>query len=172
MKKFSVLIILSLGVLICACKDASTDKKQNAAEEVAEVKQADQFKNGFPYKSIPQEMVMKVWNEVDMLDYIFHDLPFSMNQTEQASIRTNAGYIGREAKPYIPVDCKPIARQFYQTQGDIWLEADIYFTAECQFYVFFVDGKPSYANVMSEAGKQFFGTMINQALDASKAAGH
>ena len=155
--------------MLGACKEAP--KGEEKTEPVAE-EQTVEYKNSFPYRGIPQELVMKVWNEVDMLDYIFHQLPFSMNQTEQASIRTNVSYIGKNAKPWIPKDCVPIARQFYQTNGDIWMEADVYFTEQCQFYVFYIDGKPAYANEMSTAGSDFFKTMINQALDASKKAGH
>lgn len=145
-----------------------TSCKQSADKTASQKETPVQEKSSQGFRSIPQEMVMDIWNNVDLLDYIFHDLPFSMSQDQQASIRTNVSYIGREAQSVIPTGCKPMARQFYAKQGNIFLEADIYFSDNCRFYVFFVDGKAAYANKMSPEGVQFFSTMISKALNASQ----
>ena len=123
------------------------------------------------YPRIPNELLLKMWNEGQMIDYLFHDLPFSMNQNEIASIRTNMTYISEKPLDKIPTKCKPIARQFYQVGGEIVFEGDIYFSEGCQFYVFLVDGKPMYGNYMSEAGIQFFNNMIAQAMQARQNMG-
>jgi hypothetical protein len=166
MNKLFVLFVFIACLAGPGCKNNTSATTEATASESPENKSTSA-----QYESIPQDLVMKVWNEVDMLDYIFHDLPFSMSQNDQASIRTNVTYIGKDAQPDIPTDCRPIARQFYQTEGDIFLEADIYFDAKCKFYVFFIEGKPRYANKMSPEGVSFFQTMIKQALNASQGIG-
>jgi hypothetical protein len=89
-----------------------------------------------------------------------------MNQTEQASIRTNLTYFSSDPQAHIPTECKPMGRQFFGIQGNIVLEADIYYSDNCAFYVFFIDGKARYANKMSESGQAFFSNMIKQGLQA------
>jgi len=115
--------------------------------------------------------MVKMWEEGQMIDYLFHELPFSMNQNEIASIRTNMTYISERALDKIPNNCKPIARQFYQVNGEIIFEGDVYFSEGCKFYVFHVDGKPKYGNYMSDSGIQFFTNMITQALQARQKMG-
>lgn len=113
--------------------------------------------------SVPAELMKKLFMECDYTDYIFHDLPFSMSQDEQASIRANLNYVSTEPIGSIPAGCKPMGRQFYHINGEIVLEANVYYDANCKFYVF-VDGeKPLYANKMTETGEKFFSSMIAQA---------
>jgi len=157
--KISILIFI-IFFCFCACK---SDTSKKVTDPVIVTKKEDRF------YSIPQDIIMEIWNEADILDYIFHDLPFSMSQDQQASIRTNVTYIGQIAQPDIPAGCKPMARQVYGKKGEIFLEADIYFDANCQFYVFIVNGKPKYANKMSEEGVNFFKAMISQALKSGGA---
>jgi len=167
MKKYLALFCSFFIMAFYSCK-SDQGSNTTSQEKVAVTSQAN---SGPQFESIPQDIMMRVWNEVDLLDYIFHNLPFSMSQDEQASIRSNVGYIAQETQTNIPEGCRPIARQFYQTAGDIFLEADIYFDENCQFYVFFIDGKASYANKMSPSGVSFFKTMISKALNASQSGG-
>lgn len=153
--------------MVFSCKNTPTDTAPTS--QPANATQQPATNGGF--EAIPADLVMKMWNEGDLIDYIFHNLPFSMNQTEQASIRTNLTYFSQEAQPNIPSTCKsPFGRQFYGVGGDIIFEADIYLDENCAFYVFFIDGKPKYANKMSEQGRAFFGTMIQKGLEARKQA--
>lgn len=158
------LLFVSIIILGLSCNDqkASSSKTPEAKPKVATTKS---------YPRIPNELMMKVWDEGTMIDYLFHELPFSMSQNEQLSIRTNLTYISEEIVPDIPKSCKPIARQFYQVGSDILFEADIYFSEGCQFYVFIVDNKPTYANQMAPSGVAFFNNMISQAMKARDGVG-
>ena len=93
-----------------------------------------------------------------------------MSQDQEQSIKANVSYISAEAQPSIPAGLQPVARQFYAQEGNIFLEADVYFYEEHKFYVFLENGKPAYANKMSPGGANFFGTMISNALNAAKGA--
>ncbi len=156
-----------VGLLSCESKPASkvTDNT-NSKTSVSTSKTAQPL-----YPGLPQDLGMKVWNEGEMIDYLFHDLPFSMNQTEQASIQTNLTYLDSGLVYDIPKGCKPMARQFYQVGGDIILEGDIYHGNGCHFYVFHQNGKPLYANQMNEKGRAFFDNIINQAMQARQQGG-
>jgi len=156
----SILIITIAFTLCVSCKsDTANHANENAPE-------AQVSNSGPQYQQLPNDLMLDLWNKGDLIDYIFHNLPFSMNQTEQASIRTNLTYFSSDPQAHIPSECKPMGRQFFGIQGNIVLEADIYYSDNCAFYVFFIDGKARYANKMSESGQAFFSNMIKQGLEA------
>lgn len=160
MKVLSTILCL---ILILSCK---SDTK---VASIVSPKKTDTVvpvsgKPGYP--PLPSDIGMKIWNEGEMIDYLFHNLPFSMSQDEQASIQTNLTYIGEDQVDLIPTSCKPMARQFYQVGGDIIMESDVYFSDDCKFYVFLIDGKEKYSNQMNEAGQNFFANIIKQAMGA------
>ena len=163
----NIALAFVLIALLQSCKTDNT--KANESNNDNKVTQTEQ--TGPVFEMLPREILTRMWNEAEMLDYIFHDLPFSMSQNEKPSIQANMTYIDKYAQPTIPQGCKPAARQFYQVNGNIELEADVYFSQGCYFYVFIIDGKPSYANKMHEEGIKFFKTMIGRAMDASKSMG-
>ena len=153
-------LFISMILLAISCKN-SESKSKTAGAETAQAS----------FEKLPKEMVQKLWEQADLLDFIFHDLPFSMNQSEKPSIQANISYISQVPLLSIPEGCKAIARQFYGIQGEIVLEADVYFSEGCYFYVFIVDGQPKYANQMNENGKGFFKNIIAQALNTTSNMG-
>lgn len=164
-----IISIFLFSFLILGCKEPTTT---TATQTKTNQEQTDKkYKNYDPIPSIPQAEVMKMWDECTLIDYIFHDLPFSMSQNEQGSIRANLNYISKEPVNHIPVECKAIGRQFFQVGGDIYMEADVYLGEGCKFYVFVENEKPKYANYMTEDGEKFFKTMFDQASGAHPNAG-
>jgi len=165
-----IFVIITLIASLFSCKpDSASSVKQAPAQSSKKSNVAATTKPGYP--SLTQEALMNVWDNGEMIDYIFHNLPFSMNQTELQSIRTNLTYIDPKPVSEIPSHCKPFARQFYQVGGDIVLESDVYFSEGCQFYVFWEDGKAKYANYMADSGILFFNKMVEQAMQARQNAG-
>ena len=126
--------------------------------------------NGNEYQSITTDIMQNLYNNCQLIDYIFYDLPFSMNQSESNGIKSTISHVTTLAQPTIPADCKPIARQLFQIDGEFVLEAEVYFSDNCQFFVFLEDNKPKYANKMSETGIQFYTNIIKQAMQARKGA--
>lgn len=167
--KFLFLVVALL--MIAACGGEKATPKQQVTQEKTAAPAPAKATGQALYPPLPHDLGMRIWNEGEMLDYLFHDLPFSMSQDEQASIQTNLTYIGQGPVTEIPSNCKPMARQFYQVGGDIILEADIYYAEGCRFYIFLVDGKETYANQMSEGGINFFERIIKQAMTARQDIG-
>jgi hypothetical protein len=163
MKHITILILVALLTIAC-----NQEPKKSATAPAASSTTAAASQSQTPLlPKLPNTYLQQMWDNGQMIDYLFHDLPFSMNQNEPASIKTNLTYIDEAPVMQVPEGCKPMARQFYQVGGDIIFEADVYFSEQCTFYVFFVDGKPKYANQMAESGRQFFTSMIRQAMKAS-----
>jgi hypothetical protein len=158
MKYISSLLILV--ILVLSCQSSGDQKKSKQPSDQAQRSEAI-------YPTLPVELHKRLYDQVDYLDYIFHDLPFSMSQSEKPSVQTNIAYIGQGKVMGIPQGCKPVARQFYQIQGEIIFEADVYFSEGCQFYIFYENGQAKYANAMSENGIAFFNKIISQAIEAS-----
>jgi len=162
--------IILAGSLLMSCGDSATKKptaKNNNAKTSAPAKPSG-VKNQVALQSIPKATIRNLWNTCTYIDYIFHDLPFSMSQDETESIQANLNYISSEVQSYIPNNCKPIARQMFHVGGDIVLEADVYLSDVCQFYVFVENEKPVYANKMSPSALQFFSTMFSRVEEQKK----
>jgi hypothetical protein len=113
--------------------------------------------------SISEELVKKLYEETDYIDYIFHDLPISVSMETKADIQTNVGMISTTPVGKIPANCKSIGRKFYNSKGNTLLGADIYFSSDCAFYVFLDGEKKLYANKMTEGGLNFYQKIIQQA---------
>ncbi len=161
--------IYSLILVLLFCLSSCQEKPTTAADSPQNSDVSKEQANNLVLPSIPVEIMQDLWDNCEFVDYIFYELPFSMSQSEKPSIHANLGYIDKRPVPTgIPTDCKPIAREFFQINGEIVLEAEVYFSKTCQFYVF-MDGKsPKYANAMSPNGIKFYNQMINQALEMRK----
>lgn len=160
MRKINILLLVILSVLLHSCKDGTKDTSKGSTKANSSIS------GGFD--SVPNEMMKNLWDNCTGIDYLFHKLPFSMSQTDKASIQTNLSYIDRAPQTSIPSNCKPIGRNFFQVNGDIVMEADLYYSEGCQFFVFVENEKPIYANKMTDAGIQFFTNMIQQAMNAAQ----
>ena len=165
----ALFLSLTLCTLLWACGDKPAKTTGNSpTQNTTDQQQSQRPQNDIPFKMLPNEIVMDMYENAELLDYIFHSLPFSMSQDEKESIQTNITYIGGLPQQFIPAGCEPIARQFYQIKGEIKYEADVYYSEGCKFYLFYVNGEPSFANQMSTTGQKFFDQMISQAMNTAK----
>lgn len=177
MKNYTLILIGCLTMLFSCKNDSSTDKvaapapvEQERPNPNTADRQGEMDANGNEYQSITADIMQNLYNNCQFIDYIFNDLPFSMNQSESNGIKGTISHVTTIAQPTIPADCKPIARQLFQIDGEIVLEADVYFSENCQFFVFFEGRKPIYANKMSASGIEFYTNIIKQAMQARQSA--
>lgn len=161
MNIFYLLFLIGL-VSIVSCNSKS-EQKATSTTTPAITPVAEDLGPEIP--GVPEEVLLKLFEECTFIDYIFHKLPFSLSQNEDKSIKQNISFIDY-ARPlkHIPKNCKPIARKFYQIKGEIVYEADMYLDKDCKFYVFIdKSNKPIYANYMTEAGIKFYAGIAQQA---------
>ncbi len=154
-----ILIAAFFFKLVSACKNS--DKSESTSKTAAETVIA----SGPIVPGIPGELMSKLLNECTGIDYVFHNMPFSLNQDEKPSIIQNIGFIDiNRPVGSIPADCKPIGRKFYKINADVTYDADVYLSGKCRFYVFVgKDNKPMYANYMTDAAVQFYANTAQQA---------
>ncbi len=111
--------------------------------------------------AMPLQQQSYLFENVEMIDYIFNDLPFSLSQTEKPSIQSKIAGISQE--PVADNNCKPMARVFFQVKGEIVIEADMFFTPpDCQHYVFYENQVAVYANKMAPSNIQFYSRFLTQ----------
>jgi hypothetical protein len=157
MHKISLFLVL-LSISFAAC---NSDKQKSNATVKNEMAQ----KPAAPILGFPKDTMIKLLNEATSVDYIFHNLPFSLSHDQDSDINQNISFIDVD-KPlvHIPKGCKPDARKFFQIKGNIVYDIDVYISNGCMFYVF-VDkaNKPIYANYMTQSGINFYNNIIQQA---------
>ncbi|MEM8907351.1 MAG: hypothetical protein AAGD05_05845 [Bacteroidota bacterium] len=116
------------------------------------------------YPGVPVELVQEMWRSCDYVDYTFYRLPMSMSFDNQASIQRVLQHLIDKA-PVITEDCKPTGRAYFQRQGEDMAVVEFYLHKDCNYFVFLEDGKPKYANHLSQEGYEFYQNSIKQAMD-------
>ena len=113
------------------------------------------------YPSIPFETIKALYEKCDYVDYSFERLPFTINRQEPNDVRHSLAQIAQEPA-LINDSCPPFGRMVYYKDGNIALEALIYFSKGCTYYVFLEDNQPKYANFMTPSGVNFFNDLATK----------
>jgi len=113
------------------------------------------------YPSVDGKVIEHLWNNCTGVDYIYYNFNFSMNRDAQNDIRNSLIHIGKEAA-LIRDDCKPLGRIMFKDDDGIKLEADLYFSKNCTYFIFMENNKPVQANFMSDEGIKFFNGVFSK----------
>jgi hypothetical protein len=153
----SLIFLAIVSIAIVSCKK----------EKAAVVTPAAPVNLGPEIPGLPADIYAKLMSEVTFIDYIFHDLPFSLSQDDEQSVKQNIAFIDLNSPmKHIPANCKPFARKFLKKGGTELYHVDVYLSPACQCYVF-VDyankNKPLYANKMTPEGVQYYARVAQQA---------
>ncbi len=119
-----------------------------------------------PIAAIPvlpeQELKNLVFN-CTSVDYIFKELPISISFGKEEGLETNIFFASLEAPQYETKGCKSIARKIYNIGTEIYLEAEVFFDANCHHYDFYKNGKLTYRSQITQQGINFYNNVIAQA---------
>ncbi len=156
-------IFFSLVLLLSACNNEPKKQTPPPPPPAPEAPAATSIN----LPMIPAAEMQNLFSNCDFIDYTFYDprLPMSISLNEISSIQATLGHVAQEP-PKPTTNCKALGRIFYQSQGDYILEAEFYFKENCTYFVFFKDGKATYANAMAPSGITFFTNNIQQAINA------
>ena len=154
MKIFAFVLPLFLSMILIGCK---TEKNEVAKNPVKNQQEITVVQNN-DLLSLPEDLFLKVYNATDYLDVIFEELPFSMSQDNKKGIQQLMKYIDKRPPNAISSGCPLFAQQFYQKEGELLIEADVFHSEGCFYYVFKHEGK-SYYNAMLPEGIQFFNNL-------------
>ena len=144
--RFIIYLFLSFSILSCKNSDISNNKSP-IEKPVFEV--------------LPEEMKIDLHNRCDYIDYIFRALPISASFGPNQGIAMNIDFISDQPVLNFSQNCKPIARKMFQSKANIILEADVVYGEGCMYYVFYINGKSSYASMMTQQGVNFYANIIS-----------
>lgn len=159
---FAVLIFILFLVFSCSKPAENKNEIQNDVLSTNALQKA-----GEKLPSITLDILEKLFNECNYVDYLFYDSNFSMSISNVGSIRQTLSHIA-EQTPTINPNCKPIGRIFYEIQGNTEIEADIFLNNQCQYYIFYKDNKQIYANNLTAEGVAHYNSIFQQARKMDK----
>lgn len=150
----TILIFLALSLFVTlSCKNQKKSSDKNP-EETGQLEKETTSQQSF-LTALPADIFKKVYAEADYLDVIFENLPFSMSQENNASIRQILNHVDNKPPQTIPANCPLFGQQLYMKNGEIILEADFFHSEGCYYYIFKHNGK-KYYNGMTQTGITFF----------------
>lgn len=166
---YKCLIFTILSIAIFSCKPTTQTTTAAESATTAQTPLPSTAIKGQPVPPMGKDYFDKLYKNVDAIDYIFYDLPFSMSQTELTAVQSNVGFISTGGPGGIPASCgKALGRKFFKNNGEMLAEAEMYFSDGCRFYVFMDGNKKVYANNMTQQGINFYNNIINQIQAPSK----
>lgn len=153
-------LLLSLGLLLFSCtpdKTSSESENTNTSSEKVQ-------KKGKTLPPIPTERLKRLWEEATNLDYIFLNLPISMNMDNQEAIHSSISHFGPGGVTLNP-ECKQHdGNMLFIIDGEIVEECQFYYQDGCKYFVWLENGKKTYANPMNQVGIDFMERMFTGAI--------
>lgn len=149
------------GILILI--SCNSENKSNSQEESSTKTEKVQAK-GETLPSLPTERMKRLWDEATNLDYIFLNLPISMNMDNQEAIRSSLSHFSPGGVTLNPGCRQHDGTMLFIVDGEIIEECQFFYQDGCKYYVWLENGKKTYANPMNEAGISFMEKMFTGAI--------
>lgn len=151
---FFALLLPCCGLfLIASCGDNKITKGENLEKNAAAKTTA--------LPSISFEDMKVIYETCDFVDFIFYDVDFSMSIKDKKNIQRTLSFATPTVAKLNPA-CKAMGRVFFQRNGEVLTEADMYLGKGCNYFVFHKDGKPAYANTLSPQGQAYFAEVFSK----------
>lgn len=116
---------------------------------------------------IPSEVLINLYENCNYIDFIFSSLPFSISQEDKSSIQQTLKHINQNPPAKIDRSCTYFAQQIFQIDGEIVMDAKIFFLPQCTYYIFYENGEEKYSASFTAEGIQFYNSIIAQAKETS-----
>lgn len=151
MKKLGIILSFSIALLsFIGCQKATDTKKDDSSTPSNEASQ-----DGVFLESLPNERLLRLYNEATNLDYVFNNLPISMSMDNLEAIRTNLRHIDASGITVNPSCKNHDGNMIFSINGEIVEECYFYYRDACKYYIWIENGKPKYGNAMNDSGKSF-----------------
>ena len=153
-------ILIAIAFLLFSCgQSPGANSETNSSPNITSVN-SNQASEKLP--SIGIDLMQKLFDKCNYVDYLFYESDFSMSMNNQQSIQQTLTHIAEQV-PTLNPKCKSIGRVFYEIDGNTEIEAEIYFSNDCQYFVFIKDQKRVYANNITADGVAHFNNIFSQA---------
>ncbi len=157
--KYSILFFIAILIVGCGQKSNSPSTTAPVTEKPSAPISEQSYES---YPSISMEEMQELATRTSNIDYMFYELPISMNLDNAPAINSALRQISDQPAK-IMKGCKPMGRVIFQDNGDIFKEADFYFAAPCFGFVFIEGSTKVNSNMMTEEGATFFGNLLKNA---------
>ncbi len=160
MKNYFPLTFLVLLAIFLFSSCGETEKKKGMAkDELWETKSNEVKVSTLP--SITFEEMKEIYESCDFIDIIFYNVEFSMSVNNKTNIQKMVGFVSTNVATINPA-CKAMGRIFFQKDGALLVEADMYYDDQCRYFVFQKNGKNAYANDITPEGQAYFARIFSQ----------
>ncbi len=159
---------LFLTFSLISCNSSQTNNKQVKKDATPPaVKEVDAYTAYLP--SITTDEMEILWKTCNQMDYIFYELPISSSVNDSLSAQVHLRHISDSpVRNEVKTRCgKAMGRIFYKAEGEDLMDAEVYFSGGCAFFVFYKNGKATYCNLMTPDGVNHFNQLIAAASGKS-----
>ena len=114
--------------------------------------------------SVPRAAMENLWNNAHSIDYIMTSLPFSLSTSDLEQSRAMMMHISTDSSAVFD-NCEKTATISYVGDSGILMEADLYYSltdTRCNYFVFYQNGQPAYANRLTEQGFNYYQQIVTQ----------
>ena len=159
--KFLYIALIScIGLLSANCGGNTEDEKRAKSREAMwDTKTTDVKVSSLP--SITFEEMKVIYEGADFIDIIFYNVDFSMSINNKTNIQKRVGFVSTKVAQINP-NWKAMGRIFFQKNGEMLAEADMYYDDQCRYFVFQKNGKAAYANDITPQGQAYFAKIFSQ----------
>ncbi|MEL6388967.1 MAG: hypothetical protein AAFQ02_02310 [Bacteroidota bacterium] len=138
------------GSLLIGCKSEGLQHNRDYSDMPA----------SFSAEGMTKEEYEKIVAETKQIDYVFYEIPLSLNEDAVDALYRDLDLISTDPAPGIPLGCKPIARKIYMGDNDVVIEADLYFSDGCYLQIFIRDQRPLFGNLLNTDGAVYYEGMM------------
>ncbi|MDX1942016.1 MAG: hypothetical protein SFU99_15750 [Saprospiraceae bacterium] len=147
MNRLFLLIFVTLSLFACKQqpKDATSPTQTAPATQLTTLS----------YPPLPGAIANVIGTKGDHIDVLFFNMPISISRDGNPDVQQMLSHVSSEAPKQV-APCQAIGRIFFQGQGETLAEADIFLDENCNYYLFYENGKPAYANFLTPDGVKLY----------------
>lgn len=169
--KNNLFYILGMSLLVvfltsCGGESNKGQKEGLSMEKMLSAKTTEVNVSTLP--SITFEEMKEIYEGADFIDIIFYNVDFSMSVNNKTNIQKMVGFVSTNVAS-IDRSCQPMGRIFFQKNGELMVEADMYYDDKCRYFVFQKNGRAAYANDITPEGQAYFTNIFSQVKVESSA---
>ena len=161
--KNNLLYILVISLLVISLTSCGNTKKKGkeglSMEKMLEAENTEVNVSTLP--SITFEEMKQIYEGTDFIDIIFYNVDFSMSVNNKTNNQKMVGFVSTNVAS-IDLSCQPMGRLFFQKNGELLVEADMYYDDKCRYFVFQKNEKAAYANAITPEGQAYFAKIFSQ----------
>jgi hypothetical protein len=115
--------------------------------------------------NLPADFYNQLVNQTTQIDFIFHDLPISLNFYEKKSIIQMLDFMDRNTEIQPLSQCKPQALVIFTSTSDAIAKAELFFEENCTYFGFYSDDFKHYKYIVpiNEKGLDYFTKVVSSA---------